>query len=163
DIAIDAAAALRGTPLRLVVLGDGASRARLESRARGMGLANVQFIPYRPKPEAQRLMEAADLHLISLVPGLEGAVVPSKMVGIMAAGRPFVAAVDEDSETHLVVRDEDCGLWSPAGDADRLVTTLRSAMTADLDAMGTRGLEALRLRYSRPVATARYQALLEEV
>jgi glycosyltransferase involved in cell wall biosynthesis len=128
-----------------------------------MGLANVQFLPYRPKHDAQRLMEAADLHLISLVPGLKGAVVPSKMYGIMAAGRPFVAAVDEGSETQLVLRDEGCGFWVPAGDTARLVATLRTAMTADLDAIGNRGREALRLRYSRSVATARYRTLLEEV
>jgi glycosyltransferase involved in cell wall biosynthesis len=162
DIAVDAAAALRDTPLRFVVLGDGASRTRLQGRARAMDLTNVEFLAYRPKPEAQRLMEAADLHLISLVPGLKGAVVPSKMYGVMAAGRPFVAAVDEGSEPHLVVLDEDCGLWVPAGNADRLAASLRSAMSTDLDAMGRRGRSALDRRYSRPIATGSYRALLEE-
>jgi glycosyltransferase involved in cell wall biosynthesis len=163
DIAIDAAATLRDTPLRFVVLGDGAARPRLEAKARGLGLTNVQFLPYRPKPEAQVLMQAADLHLISLVPGLKGAVVPSKMYGVMAAGRPFAAAVDEGSEPQLVVQDEDCGLWVPAGDAGALATTLRSAISTDLDAMGRRGRAALASRYSRTVATASYRDLLQRV
>jgi glycosyltransferase involved in cell wall biosynthesis len=81
----------------------------------------------------------------------------------MAAGRPFAAAVDEGSEPHLVVQDEDCGLWVPAGDAGALATTVRKAISTDLDAMGRRGRAALASRYSRTVATASYRDLLQRV
>ena len=55
-------------------------------------------------------MAAADLHLVSLVPGLEGCVVPSKTYGILAMGKPIVAAVDEGSEVDLVLRVARCGV-----------------------------------------------------
>ena len=61
------------------------------------------------RDEAQGLMHAADLHVVTLVPGLWGCAAPSKTYGIMAAGRPFVAVVDEGSEPARIVSDFDCG------------------------------------------------------
>jgi glycosyltransferase involved in cell wall biosynthesis len=48
--------------------------------------------------------------VVSLKAGLSGYIVPSKLYGILAAGRPFVAAVEEDSEVVRIAREHDCGL-----------------------------------------------------
>lgn len=165
EIVLDAAGLLRDeTPeVRFVFMGDGALRPSLEERIEREGVGNVTFLPHVPKEEAQRLMASADLHIVSLAPGLWGCVVPSKVYGIMAAGRPFVAAVDPGSEPALLAEEHGCGLAVEPGDAPALAEAIRRARDLPLDDMGRRGREAFERLYDRPIATAAYCRLLEEV
>jgi colanic acid biosynthesis glycosyl transferase WcaI len=151
------------TDLLFVFVGDGAARPVLERQARSLDLHNVAFLPYRPRSEVQDLIAAADLHLISLAPGLWGRVVPSKMYGIMAAGRPFIAAVEPESEPALVIEEQQCGVRVDPDDPHQLVSAILGMMDAPLDEMGRRGREAFERLYDRPLSTAKYRRLLEEV
>jgi glycosyltransferase involved in cell wall biosynthesis len=58
----------------------------------------------------------ADVFIVSLKRGLAGYIVPSKLYGILAAGRPYVAAVEEDSEVASITREHECGLLVAPGD-----------------------------------------------
>jgi colanic acid biosynthesis glycosyl transferase WcaI len=147
----------------VVFLGDGASRAKLERRVQNAHLSNVRFLSYLPKDEAQLLMGAADLHVVSLMPGLWGCVAPSKVYGIMAAGKPYVAAVEPGSEPALLAEEHGCGLVVQPDDADALARAILDAREAPLEEMGRRGRGACERLYDRPIATDRYRRLLEEV
>ena len=161
---LDAAAELRDEPgILLVVLGDGAAKAGLQARAAREGLDNVVFLPHRPKDEAQVLMQAADLHVVTLVPGLWGCAAPSKTYGIMAAGRPFIAVVDEGSEPARIVSDFDCGEHVPAGDGRGLAAAIRRMRGSELEAAGERALVAFREHYTRERANRATRAHLEDV
>ena len=149
--------------IAFVFLGDGAGKRALVDAVQNAGLTNVTFLDHRPKEEAQRLMEAADLHVVSLVPGLSGCAAPSKTYGIMAAGRPYVAAVDTGAEPHLIASEFDCGAHVPPGDPDALAAAILDLRGVDLDAMGARGRAALEHGYSRARVVARFEELLEEV
>lgn len=149
--------------LLLVLVGEGAAKPRLERHARSLGLDNVVFLPYQPKSKVKDLISAADVHLISLAPGLWGRVVPSKMYGIMAAGRPFIAAVEPESEPALVIQEQDCGVRVDPDDPHQLAGAILRMMDAPLDEMGRRGREAFERLYDRPLSTAKYRRLLEEV
>lgn len=163
-VLVDAAAALRDDPeILFVVLGDGAAKADLEARAEREHLTNVVFLAHRPKDEAQALMQAADVHVVTLVPGLWGCAAPSKTYGIMAAGRPFVAAVDEGSEPARIVRDFDCGEHVAAGDGHGLAAAIGRMRGTDLDAAGQRALVAFGEHYTRARATEATRAHLEQV
>lgn len=164
DVVLDAATYLRDDAgMIIVILGDGAAKPRLERRAKREGLDNIVFLAHRPKDEAQALMQAADLHIVSLVPGLWGCATPSKTYGIMAAGRPFVAVVDEGSEPARIVSEFDCGLHVPAGHAHGLALALRHLRNSPLDTAGQRALTAFRERYTREQATEATRAHLEHV
>jgi glycosyltransferase involved in cell wall biosynthesis len=147
----------------VVVLGDGAARAELERSVRERGLTNVELLGALPRPSAQALMAAADLHVVSLAPGLWGCSAPSKTYGIMAAGRPFVAAVDEGSEPDLLAAEHGCGWRVPAGDADALAACVVAARGEPLDEMGERGRRALEEHYVRERLAGETVRLLEEV
>jgi glycosyltransferase involved in cell wall biosynthesis len=67
---------------------------------------------------------SADAFLVSLEPGLEGYIVPSKLYGILAAGRPFIAAVDPSCEVATIATQHGCGLVAPPGDLNALVKTI---------------------------------------
>lgn len=162
-ILLDAAQLLLLRPeMLLVLLGDGAAKHDLMARARTEGLSNVVFLDPRDKDHAQVLMAAADLHLISLAPGLLGCATPSKMYSIMACSRPFIAAVDEGSEPDRVARESGCGLRIPSGDGPALAEAIIQLSQAPLDEMGARGYEAFQEQFSREKVTARFRHLLED-
>jgi colanic acid biosynthesis glycosyl transferase WcaI len=161
---IDAAGLLVDRPdILVVLLGDGAARGRLEQEARTRGVRNVAFLPPIPKDEAGRLIAGADLHVVSLSPGLRGSVVPSKIYGILAAGRPFVAAVDPGSEPARLIEEHRCGTRVDPGDGEGLARAIRTLRDQPDPDMGRRGQLAFASRYTRQVATAAYRGLLEEV
>jgi glycosyltransferase involved in cell wall biosynthesis len=163
-VLLDAAAELRHEPgILLVVLGDGAAKAGLQARAERENLENVVFLAHRPKDEAQMLMQAADLHVVTLVPGLWGCAAPSKTYGIMAAGRPFIAVVDKGSEPARVVSDFECGEHVQAGDGLALAEAITRMHGSDLEESGQRALDAFREHYTRERATEATRAHLENV
>lgn len=145
----------------IVFVGDGAARLDMQRLADRLGLRNVRFLPYRPKAEAQHLMAAADMHVVSLAPGLFGCVAPSKVYGIMAAGRPFVAAVDQGSEAALLLREHRCGLRVDPDDADALAEAILAIRGGDPEALGRRARAAFESGYRRETTTEAYRRLLE--
>ncbi|HXD74265.1 MAG TPA: glycosyltransferase family 4 protein [Vicinamibacterales bacterium] len=127
DLIIEAADRLRSRDrLVFAIVGDGARRPSLEAAAASRGLTNVRFFPYQPKELLHESFAAASAFLVSLKPGLEGYIVPSKLYGILAAGRPFVAAVDPSCEVAVIAREHNCGVVAPPGDLDALVSGIAS-------------------------------------
>jgi glycosyltransferase involved in cell wall biosynthesis len=88
--------ALKDKGVSLVFVGDGAQRAQLEATANGC--ANVHFLPFFPASKIPSVLAAADAHIITVKRGLEGVVVPSKMYGILAAGKPIVAVAPKETD-----------------------------------------------------------------
>jgi colanic acid biosynthesis glycosyl transferase WcaI len=148
--------------LVIVFLGDGPAKEGLRKEAAAGELSNLQFLPRVSKPEAQRLMAAADIHVVSLVPGLWGCAAPSKTYGIMAAGRPFIASVDAESEPARVVHEFECGFVAPAGSARDLAEVIRTARQVPLAEMGHRARMGFEARYQRSTATGAIAAVLRE-
>jgi colanic acid biosynthesis glycosyl transferase WcaI len=86
---LDLAGALRDEPgIAFVFIGGGAQRPRLEAEAAKRGLTSVQFHPAQPRAELAASIALGDLHLVTLLPGCERLVFPSKLYGVAAVGRP---------------------------------------------------------------------------
>jgi putative colanic acid biosynthesis glycosyltransferase WcaI len=118
EVVIEAAKLLAGEPdIEIVFQGDGVKKADLQAQARSLGLTNVRFLPYAPKESLGESFAAADVFLVSLQPGLAGYIVPSKLYGILAAGRPYVAAVESSCEVASITRQWECGLLAEPGNA----------------------------------------------
>jgi glycosyltransferase involved in cell wall biosynthesis len=80
----------------LVFIGDGAQRAQIQAAAAGAG--NIRFLDFFPAGKIPSVLAAADAHIITVKRGLEGVVVPSKMYGILAAGKPIVAVAPRETD-----------------------------------------------------------------
>ncbi len=80
----------------LVFVGDGAQRAQIQAAAAGAG--NIRFLDFFPAKKIPSVLAAADVHVITVKRGLEGVVVPSKMYGILAAGKPIVAVAPRETD-----------------------------------------------------------------
>jgi colanic acid biosynthesis glycosyl transferase WcaI len=121
DRVIEAAAHLRHVrDIEMVFVGEGVKKPLLEAQARELGLDNVRFLPYQPKERLTESFAAADVFLVSLLPGLAGYIVPSKLYGILAAGRPYIAAVEDECEVADISREHECGLVVSPGKAREL-------------------------------------------
>ncbi|HEX9417154.1 MAG TPA: glycosyltransferase family 4 protein [Gaiellaceae bacterium] len=159
DTLIEAAARLPEIEFRIV--GSGARRAELERLA--TGLPNVSFHPYRPREQLSESLSAASLHFVGLASGLSGYVVPSRLYGVMAAGRPALVAADEESETAQLVRRVDCGVVVAPGRPDEVAAAIRAARDGkyDLRAMGDRGRRYVVEHADRSAGVERYRELLD--
>jgi glycosyltransferase involved in cell wall biosynthesis len=126
DELIDAAFALRLQPnLRFVLIGDGAQRTALEARVQGLGLQNVMFQPYQTRERLRESLRLPDIHIVSLDERLEGLIVPSKFVGVLAMGRPVLWIGAAYGEVGSLIRASGCGVTVPPGDAPALTQVLR--------------------------------------
>ncbi len=166
DAVLDAAALLRDeTDVRFAIVGEGASKDGLRRRAEREGLTNVEFLPYQPKASLAESLGAADVHLVTLKRGLAGYIVPSKVYGILAAGRPFVAAVEDGSEPALIVQEEACGLRVEPGDPEALAAAILRLRDdpVEREEMGRRARKALEDRFDRSISTEAYRSLLEDL
>jgi colanic acid biosynthesis glycosyl transferase WcaI len=109
DVVLEAAFKTSAQAVYLIV-GDGAMRARLQAKARELRLSNVRFMDLLPDEEYLELLAAADLCLLTQQRSVSDIVFPSKVVSILAAGRPLVASVNPQSEVVNVLRSADAGL-----------------------------------------------------
>jgi colanic acid biosynthesis glycosyl transferase WcaI len=152
--------------LRIVIAGFGARHAEMVALAETLEVDDtVRFLPYQKRERLPLSLSSADLHVVGLARGLAGYVVPSRLYGILAAGRPVIAAADDDSETARLVREVGCGLVIPPGRPELLARTIRAAAEGayDLAEMGRRGREFVAEEADRVVAMERYRALVREL
>jgi len=151
--------------LSVVLVGTGARHADHVALARKLGAEKVSFHGYQPREVLSQSLSSADIHFVGLARGLSGFVVPSRLYGILAAGRPVLAAAEDDSETAQLVREAGCGIVLPPGRPGVLADAIRSAAGGehDLEEMGRRGRAWVEANADRGVAIGRYRALLSEL
>jgi glycosyltransferase involved in cell wall biosynthesis len=157
-----AAREMQGDAVHFLFVGEGAAKARLQARAAEWALENVSFRPYQPKDRLSESLGVADVHLIPLQKGLAGCIVPSKLYGILAAGKPYLAAVDADSEVARITNDERTGLVIPPDSFPGLVAAVRWCLThaGELAEMGRRGRRVATAQFDRRLATSRFADVL---
>ena len=159
-----AAERLRGNP-RIVFLFIGGGRGfdQLAQAVRERGLHRMfRFMAYQPEERLKNALNAADVHLISLRPELEGLIVPSKFYGIAAVGRPMISVTASGGEIAQLVRQHECGLVIEPGDGQALLeaVTLLCDDPSRAAEMGRRARAMLDDRFARKHALARWESLL---
>lgn len=148
--------------LSFVVIGGGAGLASLQEEVHRLGLGNVRFVPYQPRECLGESLCAVDIHLISLRPALEGYVVPSKLYGILAAGRPSVHMGDAAGEVGQILSAGACGL-TVAGDSPAALEAALRRLHGDPALRRRMGRNARALfveRFDRPLAMERWMKVL---
>jgi len=93
---VTAARKLANDGVGLVFVGGGALRAQVEIAA--AGAESIRFLDYFPSNKIPSVLAAGDAHIVTVKRGLEGMVVPSKMYGILAAGKPIIAVAPRETD-----------------------------------------------------------------
>jgi putative colanic acid biosynthesis glycosyltransferase WcaI len=150
--------------LVFVFVGEGVKKPALEAIARSRALTNVRFLPYQPQNELINVFGAADCFVVSLQDGLSGFIVPSKLYAILAAGRPYIAAMERDSEAVRIAEEERCGLVATTGDPEDIAARIRMLyMDRELAARMGRRARTAALRFDRRVGVEAYASLLRSL
>lgn len=166
DALVRAATFLRDLrDLRIPVVGFGARHAELRTLAKRLEADAVRFLPYQPREVLSQSLGSAHLHYVGLAKGLSGFVVPSRLYGILAAGRPVLVAADPDSETARLVAEVGCGIVLPPDRPDLVAGAIRDAHEGllDLDGMGRRARAYAEREADREVALGRYRRLIGDL
>lgn len=164
SLLLDAAQALSGIDLEIVLAGGGITKERLVVDARSRGLQNVRFMDPVPKSEMPDLLNAADvgLHVLADVPLFRAAVSPNKLFDYMASGLPVVTNCP-GLVSELVV-EAGCGFTVAPRDLD---SGLRACSDADgpaaLPSMGAAGRRWIAAHQSRSAMALRLQSVLDDV
>ncbi len=124
DTLLAGAQELSGDGIGLVFVGDGAQRDHLQAAAKD--IPNVRFLPFFPSSKISSVLAAADAHLITVKRGLEGVVVPSKMYGILAAGKPIVAVAPSECDVVSLGAKKGFSIYSDPDDVTGFVNSVRT-------------------------------------
>lgn len=162
----DGVARLAGDPrIVFAFVGGGKRKPELIDMLAKRGVRGFIDAPYQPRERLDELLSAADVHLASLRGGVEGIMVPSKLYGVLAAGRPIVFVGSPDGEVAQVIAEERCGAVVACGDGARFAAAIADYASdrGSVEADGARGRTALTERWGASHALAKWTALLEEV
>jgi len=157
---LGAARLLRTDPgISFLITGSGAKAASLQRAVKEEGLDRFVFQDYQPPELLADSLAASDVHLVSLLPQLEGLIVPSKIYGILAAGRPALCVGEPEGD---LVRDHACGIAIRCGDSEQLASELRALRQQPerLSLMGMRARELALARYRSEHAVSGWLDLL---
>ncbi|MCG6942339.1 MAG: glycosyltransferase WbuB [Thiohalocapsa sp.] len=117
DIILDTARALLAEPrYRFVMAGSGSGFRALRDAA--AGIDNMQWLPLQPAERLNAFLNLADVHLLPQRADAADLVMPSKLTGMLASGRPVIATAHPDTQVGVVVRR--AGLVVPPGSVSEL-------------------------------------------
>jgi colanic acid biosynthesis glycosyl transferase WcaI len=137
DVMLDAARHLSDEPnIRFVIAGAGPARKGLMAAYADVG--NLDYLPLQPASLLAELLGMADLHMLPQHRGAADLVLPSKLGGMLASGRPIVATVEPGTELSNILQD--IALLTPAGDSAALADAIRAARRQDLSGRVSSGL-----------------------
>jgi colanic acid biosynthesis glycosyl transferase WcaI len=140
DLLVDAARQLsHRSDLRFVFCGEGSYRQVLAEKSKA--LSNVFVMPFQPSERLNDLLNLADIHLLPQRANAADLVMPSKLTGMLASGRPVVATAHHGTQLASTVRG--LGIVVPPGDLDAFVSAILE-LAADKDLRLMLGQEARR-------------------
>jgi colanic acid biosynthesis glycosyl transferase WcaI len=142
DVLVDVADALKDDPrFRFFIIGDGADKPRLLKLAESRRLSNLDFLPFLSEPDYFEMLADVDLTFVAQRSGTGNVFFPSKLLGIMAIGRPLLVSADPDSELARVIVAERAGVVASAADVPALVGHIRRLAKdpAELERLGHNG------------------------
>ncbi len=107
-----------------LMVGDGAEKAKAQQQADKLGLANIQWLPMQSWQVYPQVLAASDISMINLNENLKTPVVPSKLLSIMAAGRPVVASLPLEGDAPRLIEEAGAGLCVGPNDPEALAGAL---------------------------------------
>lgn len=154
---------LKDDPVSWLFIGGGPRRPLVEEGARG--LPGVHFLPPQSRAGIRDALCAGDVGLVTLDAGLDGLLVPSKVYGMLAAGRPILYIGPANGRVADLLREHEIGESVRNGDIAGLCAAVRR-LRSDPERrarMGDKARQLFEQEFTRQKATARHEALLQKV
>lgn len=141
-------------------VGEGTIRENLVQYKEKNNLQNVIFIPYQDKSDLIYSLNAGDVHWCLNAKGIKGVSVPSKLYGIIAAGKPILGALEKGSEARLIIEETQCGYVTEPGNYNEVEKLIQKFLdekgSNKLTEMSERGREYLVGNLTKDVSINKY-------
>jgi colanic acid biosynthesis glycosyl transferase WcaI len=148
--------------IKIVLQGDGSERASVQARVSELELSNTVFTNLVPTQHLSASLQSAWIHLVPQALHTADFAVPSKVITIMAAGRPFLCIAEKGSVLHKLAKVSQAGVCVFPGNTERLFNTVRELISepSRLMEMGRRGRDYVRRDLDRATILSGYEALI---
>lgn len=149
--------------VRWLFIGGGSGQEAVKQAAEEAGV-EVNFQPYQLRASLSDSLSVPDIHLVTLDPACEGLIMPSKLYGVMAAGRPVIALGDPQGSVAQEVIKGKMGVVLDINAPDGWVETLRPMLSFEAaDVLGIRAGRYFEERFTPERALGRWVETLDEV
>ncbi|VEP12223.1 Glycosyltransferase [Hyella patelloides LEGE 07179] len=153
---------LKNEPIQFVFIGAGAKHDICRQTVADWGFDNCSFLPYQDRKNLPYSLTACDLALVSIAPGMEGIVAPSKLYGVMAAGRAIAAICEPHSYLRELLAEAGCGGCFNNQDSYGLANFIRYLadnphLSVD---MGASGRQYLETNFTPQIIAQKYHQVL---
>ncbi|MCG7385011.1 glycosyltransferase family 4 protein [Paenibacillus sp. ACRRY] len=152
--------------LAFVFIGEGAVKRQMQDYVEQHGITQVYFLPFQPKENLRYSLNAADVHLVVNQKGIKGVSVPSKIYGVMAAGKPVLGVLEQGSEAYRIIGESKCGRLTEPQSYDMFVKHVKDLYMLNrevLKSMGMEGRVYLEKHLKRDVSMEKYRVLLSRL
>lgn len=149
-----------------VFIGEGAKKAEMQEFVAKHHLTNVLFLPYQPLEFIKYSLNAADVHLVVNQKGIKGVSVPSKIYGVMAAGKPAIGVLEAGSEAEKLLRVSRSGFVAEPKDyaaVEEAIAAMYHMDAEDRKAMGRAGRAYLDQHLTKEASIGKYRTLFEDL
>jgi colanic acid biosynthesis glycosyl transferase WcaI len=148
--------------IRIILQGDGSERPRIEAAVGAISGANVEFRSLVPGSLLMQSLQSANIHLVTQAMGVGSYALPSKLISIMAAGRPFVCVAKKGSTIDEIAVKSGAGISVQPGDPDALydVVVRLSRNVALQRSMGECGRQYVKENMDRELLLSRFEQLI---
>jgi colanic acid biosynthesis glycosyl transferase WcaI len=167
DTIINAAERLRDeNDIVFLFIGGGHLTKYLKTEVERLNLnQNFLFKPYQSIDSLSTSLGTPNIHWISLLPAMEGLIVPSKFYGIVAAGRATLMIGDPEGELGALIAQEGCGITIPPGADKELADAILSLKQdfARLCEMEKKARAMLDKRFTKKLSLNRWSDLLDNL
>ena len=107
-----------------LLVGDGVEKQKAQNYGNKLKLSNIKWLPMQSWEVYPQILAASKVSMINLNANLLTPVVPSKLLNIMAAGRPVVASLPLNGDAPRIIRDAQAGLCVPPNDPEGLAAAI---------------------------------------
>ena len=121
---LEAARLLRTEHILFQFIGGGSKAIHIDAYKTEFNLSNVTVLPYQPRHMLEQTLSSADIGIVSLMPGAEGTVAPSKLLGILAMHRPVLLVANEKSSLADEIVTSNIGRVCSPGDPSKLASII---------------------------------------
>lgn len=147
-------------------IGEGAVKSQMQNYVVENHQKNVVFLPYQPKNFIRYSLNAADIHLVVNQKGIKGISVPSKIYGVMAAGKPILGVLEKGSEAQTLIEKSGSGKVVEPKDYDGIVRAIEDFYRMekkDLIQMGLNGRKYLEKHLTKEKSINKYREILNRL
>ncbi len=151
--------------LAFVFAGEGAIKTKLENYKKKNSLENVYFLPYQPKDKLNISLNMADIHFVVNSKGIKGVSVPSKLYGVMAAGKAVLGVLEEGTEARIIIEKSNCGICTEPGNYKEIIEIIKKVYNNDkiLKEYGINSRKYLEQYLSKKVSLDKYKSLINNI